>query len=145
MSAAAMAGEGPRVGRELAFVGAIALTVFWLLPLVLLAMNAMKTPEEFLLTTGLEPPTSLPLSLRLSVDGSIWSMAANAPCSSPRSSMRYFTLPPTMESALRSRIGITAASVMRDILWRLVTTRRLSRRRPIGFAQRWVSSTSSID
>ena len=61
MSATAMAGEGPRVGRELAFVGAIALTVFWLLPLVLLAMNAMKTPEEFLLTTGLEPPTTFNL------------------------------------------------------------------------------------
>ena len=35
--------------------------MFWLLPLVLLAMNAMKTPEEFLLTTGLEPPTTFNL------------------------------------------------------------------------------------
>ena len=42
MSAAAMAGDRPRAGRELAFIGAIALTVFWLLPLVLLAMNAAQ-------------------------------------------------------------------------------------------------------
>lgn len=61
MSAVAMAGERPRAGRELAFIGAIALTVFWLLPLVLLAMNAMKTPEEFLLTSGLAPPTTFNL------------------------------------------------------------------------------------
>lgn len=61
MSAATMAGERPRVGRELAFIGAVALTVFWLLPLALLAMSAMKTPEEFLLTSGLSPPTTFNL------------------------------------------------------------------------------------
>jgi multiple sugar transport system permease protein len=55
------AGSGGAVRRELSFVAAIGITVFWLLPLVLLMMNAAKSPQEFLLTTGLTPPTSFNL------------------------------------------------------------------------------------
>jgi multiple sugar transport system permease protein len=46
---------------ELPFVGAIILTVFWLLPLAILAMNSFKTPQEFLLSSGLTPPQSFNL------------------------------------------------------------------------------------
>lgn len=52
------AGSAGAVKRELAFIAGIALTVFWLLPLVILAMNSVKSPQEFLLTTGLTPPTT---------------------------------------------------------------------------------------
>jgi multiple sugar transport system permease protein len=55
---AVMAGKTGAVKRELAFIAGIALTVFWLAPLVILAMNSMKTPQEFLLTSGLTPPSS---------------------------------------------------------------------------------------
>lgn len=53
-----MAGQGGVVKRELAFIAGIALTVFWLLPLVILAMNSVKSPQEFLMTTGLTPPST---------------------------------------------------------------------------------------
>ncbi len=36
------AGSAGAVKRELAFIAGIALTVFWLLPLVILAMNALS-------------------------------------------------------------------------------------------------------
>lgn len=58
---AAMAGEGGGFKRELAFAAAVALTVFWLLPLALLAMNAVKSPQEYLLGTGLMLPETFSL------------------------------------------------------------------------------------
>jgi ABC-type glycerol-3-phosphate transport system permease component len=54
-------GTGKGAGRQLMFVGALVLTVFWLLPLVILFMNSFKSAEEFLLTTGLTPPDSFHL------------------------------------------------------------------------------------
>ena len=63
MSAAAMVlpGEGGAVKREASFVAAIVLTLFWLLPLAILVMNAFKTPQDFLLSTGLTPPHTFAL------------------------------------------------------------------------------------
>jgi len=63
MSAAAMAlpGEGGAVKREASFVAAIVLTVFWLAPIAILIMNAIKTPQDFLLSTALTPPHSFAL------------------------------------------------------------------------------------
>ena len=63
MSAAAMAlpGEGRAVRREASFVAAILLTVFWLLPIAILIMNAIKTKEDFLYSTGLTLPHSFAL------------------------------------------------------------------------------------
>ena len=62
MSAAAMGpGEGRAVRREASFVAAIVLTVFWLLPLAILVMNAIKTKEDFLYSTGLTLPHSFAL------------------------------------------------------------------------------------
>jgi len=60
MSAAATtAGIGKR--SELGFASAVILTVFWLLPIAILVMNALKTPKEFLLGSGLDLPTSFNL------------------------------------------------------------------------------------
>jgi ABC-type glycerol-3-phosphate transport system permease component len=63
MSAAAAAtwGEGGASRRNLQFAAALILTVFWLLPLGILVMNSVKTPQEFLMGTGLTPPESFNL------------------------------------------------------------------------------------
>jgi multiple sugar transport system permease protein len=63
MSAAAMVLPGDRgaVRREASFVAAIVLTLFWLLPIAILVMNAFKTPQDFLLSTGLTPPHTFAL------------------------------------------------------------------------------------
>lgn len=68
MSAAAAAtwGEGGASRRNLQFAAALILTVFWLLPLAILVMNAVKTPQEFLMGTGLTPPESFNLFDNLS-------------------------------------------------------------------------------
>jgi ABC-type glycerol-3-phosphate transport system permease component len=47
--------------RNAGFVASLILGVFWLAPLVILAMNAFKTPHEFLFSSGLAPPHSLSL------------------------------------------------------------------------------------
>lgn len=49
------------VRRNAGFVASLVLAVFWLAPLVILAMNAFKTPHEFLYTSGLTPPHSFAL------------------------------------------------------------------------------------
>ena len=54
-------GEAGPIRRNLGFTAAAILTVFWLLPLALLAMNAVKSPQEYLLGTGLTPPESFSL------------------------------------------------------------------------------------
>ena len=59
-AATAMVGEYERGGalrRNAAFTSALILAVFWIAPIIILAMNAFKTPNEFLMTTGLTPPT----------------------------------------------------------------------------------------
>jgi ABC-type glycerol-3-phosphate transport system permease component len=66
MSAAAMtvAGEFDRsaaVRRNAAFTAAVMLAVFWIAPILILFMNAFKTPNEFLMTTGLTPPSGFAL------------------------------------------------------------------------------------
>ena len=66
MSAAAMtvAGEfdrGATVRRNAAFTAAVMLAVFWIAPILILFMNAFKTPTEFLMTTGLTPPSGFAL------------------------------------------------------------------------------------
>jgi ABC-type glycerol-3-phosphate transport system permease component len=63
MSATAMVlpGEGGRVKREASFTAAIVLTIFWLLPIAILIMNAIKTKEDFLYSTGLTPPHTFAL------------------------------------------------------------------------------------
>jgi ABC-type glycerol-3-phosphate transport system permease component len=48
---------GP-VRRNAGFVASAILAVFWIAPIVILAMNAFKTPHEFLMTSGFAPPTS---------------------------------------------------------------------------------------
>ena len=58
---ATVLGEGSPARRSLGFTAALILTVFWLLPLALLAMNAMKSPEDYLMGTGLTPPESFSL------------------------------------------------------------------------------------
>lgn len=54
-SAADMAQPGV-VRRNLGFVAAAIIAVFWLAPIAILAMNAFKTPNEFLMTSNLAPP-----------------------------------------------------------------------------------------
>jgi len=63
MSAAALMlpGEGGAAKREGSFVAAIVLTIFWLAPIAILIMNAIKTPQDFLLSTALTPPHSFAL------------------------------------------------------------------------------------
>ncbi len=63
MSAAATAlpGAGGTVRREVSFVAAIVLTVFWLLPIAILVMNAFKSRQDFLMSSGLTPPHSFAL------------------------------------------------------------------------------------
>jgi multiple sugar transport system permease protein len=51
---------GP-IRRNAGFVGVLVLTVFWLLPLVILMMNAVKSPQEYLLTSGISLPQSFHL------------------------------------------------------------------------------------
>ncbi len=43
-------------GRDATFVVALVVTVFWLVPLVILFMNSFKSPQEFLMGNGLTPP-----------------------------------------------------------------------------------------
>jgi multiple sugar transport system permease protein len=57
----AVAGTSGGAKRELAFMAGLALTVFWLLPLAILAMNAVKSPQEYLLTSGLTLPSTFDL------------------------------------------------------------------------------------
>jgi ABC-type glycerol-3-phosphate transport system permease component len=45
--------------RNAAFTCAILLAVFWIAPILILAMNSFKTPNEFLMTSGLTPPASV--------------------------------------------------------------------------------------
>jgi ABC-type glycerol-3-phosphate transport system permease component len=57
-------GEAERtasVRRNAAFTSALVLAIFWIAPILILAMNAFKTPNEFLMTTGLTPPETLGL------------------------------------------------------------------------------------
>jgi ABC-type glycerol-3-phosphate transport system permease component len=49
------------VQRNLGFVAAAILAIFWLAPLAILAMNAVKTPAEYLMTSNLAPPTTFNL------------------------------------------------------------------------------------
>ena len=49
------------VRRNAAFTSGLVLAVFWILPILILAMNAFKTPNEFLMTSGLTPPETLGL------------------------------------------------------------------------------------
>lgn len=51
---------GP-VRRNLPFVVSVVLAVIWLAPIAILFMNAFKTPHEFLMTSGVTPPTSFAL------------------------------------------------------------------------------------
>jgi ABC-type glycerol-3-phosphate transport system permease component len=54
-------GEMDRAGvvrKNAAFTSSLILAVFWIAPILILAMNAFKTPNEFLMTTGLTPPAS---------------------------------------------------------------------------------------
>jgi multiple sugar transport system permease protein len=60
-TAVALPGGGGAVKREAAFIAAIVLTVFWLAPIAILIMNAIKTPQDFLLSTALTPPHSFAL------------------------------------------------------------------------------------
>ncbi|MCX5477931.1 carbohydrate ABC transporter permease [Kaistia geumhonensis] len=54
-------GEQTALGRETRFSSALILTVFWVLPIALLVMSAMKTPIEFSSTSTLTPPSSFNL------------------------------------------------------------------------------------
>jgi len=57
-------GESSRtaaVKRNAAFTSALVLAVFWIAPILILAMNAFKTPNEFLMTNGLTPPETMGL------------------------------------------------------------------------------------
>ncbi|MDR3473173.1 MAG: carbohydrate ABC transporter permease [Devosia sp.] len=51
---------GP-VRRNAPFVAAAILAIFWLAPIAILAMNAFKTPRDFLMTSNLALPTSFNL------------------------------------------------------------------------------------
>jgi ABC-type glycerol-3-phosphate transport system permease component len=51
---------GP-IKRNAGFVVAALLAIFWILPIVILALNAFKTPNEFLMTNNLALPTSFNL------------------------------------------------------------------------------------
>lgn len=60
----AVAGDWGReaaIRRNVGFIAAAILAVFWLAPLVILAMNAVKTAHEFLYTSGLAPPHTFAL------------------------------------------------------------------------------------
>lgn len=61
MSASTMVSEAGAGRRNTQFAAALILTLFWLLPLIILVMNAVKTPQEFLFGTGLTLPTSFNL------------------------------------------------------------------------------------
>lgn len=54
-------GDETALGRETRFSSALILTVFWVLPIALLVMSAMKTPIEFSSTSTLTPPSSFNL------------------------------------------------------------------------------------
>jgi ABC-type glycerol-3-phosphate transport system permease component len=57
-------GEAERtasVRRNAAFTSALVLAIFWIAPILILAMNAFKTPNEFLMTSGLTPPSGFAL------------------------------------------------------------------------------------
>jgi len=50
--------RGP-VRRNAGFTAVLILAIFWLAPIAILAMNAFKTPNEFLMTSSLVPPTGI--------------------------------------------------------------------------------------
>lgn len=56
MSAVSMMGEGGFIRRNAGLTASAILTVFWLLPLAILVMNAMKSPHDFLMGTALALP-----------------------------------------------------------------------------------------
>lgn len=47
--------------REAMFIGALVVTLFWLAPLVILFMNSFKSPDDFLMGTGLSLPKTFNL------------------------------------------------------------------------------------
>jgi ABC-type glycerol-3-phosphate transport system permease component len=49
------------VKRNALLVSAIILAVFWIAPILILFMNAFKTPNEFLMSSGLTPPSQFAL------------------------------------------------------------------------------------
>jgi multiple sugar transport system permease protein len=53
--------QSDTVRRGTGFVAAAVLAIFWIAPIVILAMNAFKTPQEFLMTSALTPPGSVGL------------------------------------------------------------------------------------
>lgn len=53
--------RGAAVRRNASFTAALVFAVFWVAPILILLMNAFKTPNEFLMTSGLTPPGSLGL------------------------------------------------------------------------------------
>ena len=56
MTAAARDWQKPGpVRRNAGFVASAILAIFWIAPIVILAMNAFKTPNEFLMTNGFAP------------------------------------------------------------------------------------------
>ncbi|HVW93892.1 MAG TPA: carbohydrate ABC transporter permease [Devosia sp.] len=61
MTAIAAPTAGSRPGassRNLGFIAAAIIAIFWFAPIAILAMNSFKTPNEFLMTSNLAPPTS---------------------------------------------------------------------------------------
>jgi len=61
MSVVGEAERTAEVKRNAAFTSALVLAVFWIAPILILAMNAFKTPNEFLMTNGLTPPETIGL------------------------------------------------------------------------------------
>ena len=68
MTAIATPTAGSRPGassRNLGFIAAAIIAIFWFAPIAILAMNSFKTPNEFLMTSNLAPPTSFNLLTNL--------------------------------------------------------------------------------
>jgi len=53
------------VRRNLGFAVAAILAIFWIAPIAILAMNAFKTPNDFLMTSNLTPPSTFNLFVNL--------------------------------------------------------------------------------
>ena len=53
------------VRRNLGFVVAAILAIFWIAPIAILAMNAFKSPNDFLMTSNLTPPSTFNLFVNL--------------------------------------------------------------------------------
>lgn len=61
LAASAVAGDWQQPGivrRNLGLVAAAILAIFWIAPIVILSLNAFKTPNEFLMTSNLAWPAS---------------------------------------------------------------------------------------